>query len=98
MAWSSSDRRSRLPGNWAALRQSILKRDGYLCQINGPGCTRLATEVDHITHGDNHHPSNLQATCTRCHAAKTLAEAKQAQAAIRDKGRRPQEPHPGMTG
>ena len=97
MPWSSSDRAARLPSNWATLRQSILKRDGYLCCINGPGCTMLATEVDHITHGDDHRPSNLQAVCHACHTRKTASEAKGAQSAIRVKGRRPPEQHPGMT-
>ena len=95
MAWSSSDRAARLPSNWAKLRQSILKRDGYLCQIAGPGCTMLATEVDHITHGDDHDPSNLQALCHRCHAAKTASEAKGAQSAIRSRSKREPEAHPG---
>jgi 5-methylcytosine-specific restriction endonuclease McrA len=96
MAWSSSDRAARLPGNWARLRLAVLKRDGYHCQIAGPGCTWLATEVDHIVPGDDHGLGNLQAVCTWCHARKTAGEAKRAQAKVQAKGRRPTEQHPGV--
>ena len=95
MPWSSSDRAARLPGNWASLRLDILKRDGYLCRIMGPGCTQLATEVDHITPGDDHRPANLRALCHWCHSRKTIGEAQQSQASIRARGKRPAEAHPG---
>jgi 5-methylcytosine-specific restriction endonuclease McrA len=95
MAWSSSDRRSRLPADWPRRRAAILRRDGWLCQIAGDHCTRFATEVDHIQPSDDHRLDNLQAVCGRCHAEKTAGEAKAAQAVTRARGRRPAEPHPG---
>jgi 5-methylcytosine-specific restriction endonuclease McrA len=96
MAWATSDRSARLPGNWPAIRVAVFKRDGYQCRIRGDGCTWLATEVDHITPGDDHRLANLQAACHRCHALKTAREAKAAQAVTRAKGRRPTEQHPGV--
>ena len=95
MAWSSSDRRERLPRNWSTIRLAVLKRDGYQCRIHGQGCTWLATEVDHIIPGDDHRLENLQALCHRCHAGKTAFEAAEAQRAVRARGRRPTETHPG---
>jgi 5-methylcytosine-specific restriction endonuclease McrA len=97
MAWSSSDRRAHLPRNWQALRLRVFDRDGYLCQIAGPTCTGLATEVDHINGRDNHGMGNLRAVCSRCHKARTNVDAKAAQAIVRARGKRPPEPHPGIT-
>lgn len=69
--WAGSDRRSRLPANWAAIRRRVLRRD-RLCR----NClAEPSTEVDHIVHGDNHTMANLQGLCSACHLAKTLAEA-----------------------
>jgi 5-methylcytosine-specific restriction enzyme A len=95
MAWSSSDRRAHLPRNWQVLRLRVFDRDGYLCQIAGPTCTGLATEVDHINGRDNHGMGNLQAVCHRCHTAKTASESATAAAEVRQRGKRPTEPHPG---
>jgi len=96
MAWDTSDRRSRLPSNWATIRTRILDRDGWLCQLRYEGCTRVASEVDHIIAGDNHHPTNLQAACARCHSRKSAAEGKAARDAIRNARYRPPERHPGL--
>jgi 5-methylcytosine-specific restriction enzyme A len=97
VTWASSDRAARLPADWARRRARILRRDHHRCQIAGPGCTRIATEVDHIDHGDNHDPANLQAVCSRCHRAKTQGEAAGAQSAARARSIRPREAHPGLT-
>jgi 5-methylcytosine-specific restriction endonuclease McrA len=51
----------------------ILRRDGYACQIGGPGCTGTATEVDHIhpkNWGGRATPDNLRAACRHCNRAK----------------------------
>lgn len=96
MAWDTSDRSSRLPRNWATIRTHILDRDGWLCQLRYEGCTRVASEVDHIIAGDNHHPTNLQAACTRCHARKSATEGAQARAHRHAARYRPPEPHPGL--
>lgn len=95
-AWANSNRRSRLPSDWPAIRQRILRRDHGICQIATPGlCTTVATDVDHIHAGDNHRDDNLQAACTPCHRAKSAAEGVQARAA-RPQRRRPTEAHPGL--
>lgn len=69
-AWSTSDRRSRLPKDWERIRRIVLRRDGGRCQ----SCGALANQVDHVTAGDDHSPSNLQALCEPCHQRKTNAE------------------------
>jgi len=96
MAWDSSDRRSRLPSDWARRRLRVLRRDGYRCQVRdaaGLKCLERGNEVDHIVAGDDHDYANLQTICRDHHEAKTLAEAK---AAIQAKSRRRPAPrHPG---
>lgn len=95
MAWSSSNRQHRLPGNWKTLRLQILVRDNYDCKIRDYGCLREAREVDHIRPGDDHAPSNLRAACTVCHRRKSALEGvagRRQKAALR---RRPPERHPG---
>lgn len=92
----SSYRSRPLPQGWPRLRARILRRDNHHCQINGPGCTTHATEVDHIipaARGGNDQPNNLQATCQHCHQAKTVAE----NPATTPRAR-PPEQHPGITG
>ena len=101
--WSSSTRRDRLPPDWQNRRRRVLRRDRYKCQHRNPGsrviCGEVATEVDHIEHGDNHSDENLQALCTAHHAAKSSREGGQARAAkrrqINQKFRRTEE-HPGL--
>lgn len=95
MPWSSSDRRTRLPKNWHALRACILKRDKYRCQIRLEGCSVIATDVDHIARGDNHSLENLRAACSGCHKKKTQAEAQEARRRKRAARYRPIERHPG---
>jgi len=73
-AWSTSDRASRLPRDWPQRRRLVLARDRHRCRIAGAGCTVRATEVDHVVAGDDHRLENLQAVCSVCHTAKTLAE------------------------
>ena len=61
---------------WRRLRDTVMKRDGYLCQP----CKRAnrlseAKEIDHIVglaEGGTDHIDNLQAICIPCHRAKTL--------------------------
>lgn len=97
MSWHTSDRRTRLPRNWPVIRAATIARAGGHCQAttHDPRCDGTATDVDHITPGDNHHPSNLQALSAACHRAKTARESAQRakrRAALR---RRPEEQHPG---
>ncbi len=57
-------------GPWQRLRPQILARDGGTCQIGAPGCTTIATQVDHITPvhagGAWYDPANLRAACANC--------------------------------
>jgi hypothetical protein len=57
-------------GPWRRVRQSTLERDQHRCQINGPGCTGVATEVDHIVPvtqgGAWYEGANLRAACRTC--------------------------------
>ena len=56
---------------WRKLRAEILRRDGHRCQIRLPGCTTVATEVDHIygkVHGDD--PTGLRAACSWCNKSR----------------------------
>jgi hypothetical protein len=57
-------------GPWQKLRKQILNRDAFLCQIGSPGCTHIATEVDHIVPvsqgGAWFDPLNLRAACFSC--------------------------------
>jgi 5-methylcytosine-specific restriction protein A len=93
MAWDTSDRRYRLPSNWPQIRLFILRRDNYECQI--PGCFRQATDVDHIVHGDDHDPSNLQAICKPCHAFKSSQEGHARLKELRALTKRKPEKNPG---
>ena len=100
MAWNTSNRRARLPKNWAAIRAAVLKRDGYRCchvrTDTGLRCTEAATEVDHIKAGDDHSEGNLQSLCVWHHARKSSREGASARLqrpAVSRK--RPPERHPG---
>jgi 5-methylcytosine-specific restriction protein A len=59
------------------LRLWVLDRDRGQCQIRGPKCTQLATEVDHIVSradgGQVFDPANLRAACRPCNAARGAA-------------------------
>lgn len=95
MAWSTSDRRERLPDDWPSRVSEVFRTKGRVCLINGPRCLRRATEVDHIRHGDDHGLDNLQPACGPCHSAKSSAEGNAMKARLRAAGRRRQPRHPG---
>jgi len=65
-----------------AWRRAVLDRDHWRCQVQGPRCTRKATQADHILNvangGAEHDLNNGQAICAECHRDKTQAEAAQA--------------------
>lgn len=102
--WDTSDRKSRLPGNWESLRQKVLKRDQFLCQAftsSGP-CLKPASDVDHKQRGDDHSLGNLQSLCSEHHDAKTSREGHLAYMAMKREQRKRverefgnQDPHPG---
>lgn len=66
---------------WRKLRDSILKRDNYLCvKCAVAGRVAEARDVDHIkakAHGGTDDPDNLQSLCSPCHKQKTANEGKQ---------------------
>ena len=71
------------PPGWAATRRRVLARDSRTCQLRLPGCTVVATEVDHrqpVSLGGDSSDANCQAVCHHCHVAKTAKEAQAAAA------------------
>jgi hypothetical protein len=59
---------------WRKVRATVLARDNHTCQIQRPGCTQLATEVDHIVPvtkgGAKYDPRNLRAACRKCNLGR----------------------------
>lgn len=97
MAWSTSDRRLRLPKGWAKTRAEVKRNARGLCQAEQhvPQCNGQGTDADHIVQGDDHSPSNLQWLSEPCHKAKTARETAARNKQNASLKRRPQEPHPG---
>lgn len=77
--FSTNFRKDRLPKNWVALRQQVLRRDNYVCYLCGE---QFADGVDHILPNDDNSLDNLRAvhdkTAPFCHRKKTAQEAVQA--------------------
>ena len=75
--FKGSKRLERLPSNWYALRNKVLKRDNYSCTFavsSSLRCGLPANQVDHINRGDDHSLDNLQALCESHHRTKTAKE------------------------
>lgn len=56
---------------WTALREAVLIRDGYRCQLRYDGCYQRAVTAHHIIarkDGGADALFNLHAVCGRCHA------------------------------
>lgn len=101
MSWMTNPSRHRhqRPGNWKTLRANTLRRDRHQCQTAGPGCTRTATEVDHILNlaaGGTNHPDNLTSVCATCHRTKTNHEAAAGRRHAHQRAKHPHEDHPGL--
>lgn len=89
--WRTSDRRERLPSNWATLAAKVKARDKRcMDKHHAPDCDGKAAEVDHIVQGDDHSLANLQALSTACHARKTRLDN-----GFRAPVKSPPERHPG---
>lgn len=79
-----------------------MRRDGHRCthtDINGARCHEPATDVDHVSPGNDHRDSNLRALCSWHHLKKSGAEGARAKAANlrrQDKKFRRSEAHPGL--
>ncbi len=95
--WAGSDRRVRLPKEWHAQRQRVLRDGGRICHVCGlPG----ADQVDHIRPGDDHSDANLAPIHKEpCHREKSSREGGQALGRVRKQiaasRKRPAERHPG---
>jgi len=99
MAWSSSNRKARLPADWPALRRATLERCGGRCEVlkkDGSRCRDKAQEVDHITPGDDHRMANLRGICTWHHARKSALEGVAARREANSILYRAPEVHPGL--
>ncbi|OPC84232.1 hypothetical protein B4N89_27825 [Embleya scabrispora] len=93
-AWVGSNRRNRLPTDWAARCAAVYARDGHTCHVCGRDG---ADQIDHIRPGDDHSLTNLAPIHDDpCHRAKSSREGIRAAAARRALGRHPEEPHPGI--
>lgn len=101
MAWEKD--RTRSPTSavvttaaWRKVRAQVLKRDRNRCQLDEPGCTGQATQVDHIVNvadgGAPLDPTNLVSACPTCNGRKAQREATKA----RNAWKRKPEKHPGL--
>lgn len=96
--WKGSNRKSRLPVDWARLRKVVLERSDYHCEWieDGQPCYSRATDVDHIVSGDLHTLDNLQSLCGPHHRRKSSQEGRAAQEKLKALRTRPAEPQPGL--
>lgn len=91
MAWSSSDRRRRLPRDWRPIRRRILVRDHFTCTK----CGDSANQVDHIEPSGPDEDWNLTSLCEKCHGIKSASEGHAARARLKSLLTRPPEQTPG---
>lgn len=67
------------PKGWRVQRARILARDGHECQLKLKGCTRVATQVDHMVPwvpGEQQNDHHLQAACAHCNASAGAPEGR----------------------
>ena len=97
MAWSTSDRKQRLPHNWTAIRKAVKTRAKGKCEAttHHPKCPGWGSDADHIIPGDDHSMSNLQWLSGACHMAKTNRETAARNSQRKAARSRPTEQHPG---
>lgn len=79
--WVGSDRKSRLPDDWSAIRKRVRARAHYMCEARDvqpdgtvTSCPNPGRDVDHVVAGDDHSLSNLQLLCTWHHRRKSSSE------------------------
>lgn len=55
--------------HWRQIRETVLYRDGYMCQLNLFGCTQAASQVHHLTYErvTRERMSDLTSVCNNCH-------------------------------
>jgi 5-methylcytosine-specific restriction protein A len=54
-------------------RRAVFRRDNWECQVRGPGCVGVATEIDHTiprSRGGTEEMGNLRAACGPCNRRK----------------------------
>lgn len=97
MAWSTSDRRRRLPSDWSDLKATTKARARNRCEASehDPRCDGTGHEADHINPGDDHGAHNLQWLNHWCHRLKTARETAQRNREYAALRKRPAEDHPG---
>ena len=98
MNWNTSNRRLRLPDDWAARRAAVKARAHGRCEakLHAKGCNGIGTDCDHIVPGDNHSLDNLQWLSYACHKAKTARESAERNREYKKLRRHPSERHPGL--
>lgn len=98
MNWNTSDRRLRLPDDWAARRAAVKARAHGRCEAkrHAKGCNGIGTDCDHIVPGDDHSLDNLQWLSYACHKAKTARESAERNREYKKLRRHPSERHPGL--
>lgn len=99
MGWETSDRRSRLPSNWASeLVPAVKRRAAGQCEWrlprSGKRCPRPGSDVDHVINNDDHSLRNLRLLCEHHHDAKSAREGVWGRR--KKKSGRPAEAHPGL--
>lgn len=94
--WASSNRRSRLPADWAQRVAHTRDRAHGLCEAekHEPECGGVGAQCDHHIPGDDHSLENLRWLSDPCHRAKTQAEAAAAHRAHYDQAKRKPQRHP----
>ncbi|WP_092543005.1 HNH endonuclease [Actinoplanes derwentensis] len=59
---------------WRKVRDYVLQRDNYECQLKRPGCTQRATTGDHIVPlskgGSLLDPNGIRAACHHCNSSR----------------------------
>ena len=97
MAWSTSDRKQRLPHDWPQVRAAVKARAKGKCQArtHAPKCRGWGSDADHITPGDDHSMANLQWLSGPCHWAKTNRETAARNRERKTARYKPSEQHPG---
>lgn len=95
MSWANSDRKDRLPHDWARRVEAVKRRARGRCEASWhvPECDGRGRDCDHIIQGDDHSLDNLQWLSPPCHAAKTRIDNGYSRPI-----KAPSEQHPGRKG
>lgn len=95
--WYGSDRRDRLPRDWASIRAMVRERAHNHCQarVHSALCDGIGDDCDHIMPGDDHSLANLQWLNHNCHKLKTSRESAERNARRARQRKHPVEKNPG---